>query len=178
MSKRITILLITGIALALLLSGFALWKSQRSGKIAFIRTEEVYNAFEMKQQLERKLKDTEKARKFILDSARVQLQFMDKDMRQLPKIDTLVLGRFNLKQREYYSMEQRFAEDNQALAKTYTDQIWTQINQYAQDFGKDKGYDYVFGASGDGTLMFARESHDVTDQVKAYINERYKGKAK
>lgn len=178
MEKYKNISIVSGLVLALVLSGFALWRSGRTGKIAFIRTEEVYNSFSMKQELERKLKDTEKARQFMLDSARLQLQAMERDLRQLPKIDTLVLGRFNLKQREYYSLEQRFQEDNQALAKTYTDQIWTQINQYAQDFGKDKGYDYVFGASGDGTLMFAGESHDVTDQVKTYINERYQGKAK
>lgn len=171
-------LLPVGILLAVLLSGFALWKSATVPAVAYVRMEELYNSFVMKQQLEKKLKDTEQARKFMLDSVKVQLQLMENDFNQLTKADTSVLLRYNQRQKAYFSMKQQFDEDNEQLAKQYTDQIWTQINQYTKDFGKEKGYDFILGASGDGVLMYANEGKDITEAMKTYINEKYQGKLK
>jgi outer membrane protein len=167
-----------GVILAVLLGGFSLWKSSSAHNVAYVRMEELYNSFVMKQQLEKKLKDTEQARTMMLDSARIKLQLMNNDLKQLPKADTASLLRFDQQQKAYFSMKQQFDEDNEMLAKQYTDQIWTQINQYTKDFGKEKGYDFILGASGDGVLMYADEGKDITEQMKTYINEKYQGKLK
>ncbi|MCU0436194.1 MAG: OmpH family outer membrane protein [Bacteroidia bacterium] len=171
-------LLPAGVVLAVVLSVLAFAGSFGTQKVAYVKMEELYNSFQMKQQLEKKLKDTEQARKLMLDSARLRLQLMEDDFRQLPKADTSSFRFFNQKQREYYAMEQQFNQDNQILAQQYTDQIWAQINQYAKDFGKQEGYDFIFGASGDGALMYANEATDLTEKMKVYINEKYQGKTK
>lgn len=167
-----------GILIAILFSVLAFWKASKSHTVAYVRMEDLYNSFTMKQQLEKKLKDTEQARKFLLDSARLKLQVMDNDFRQLPKADTSALLQYSTKQKEYYAMQQQFDEDNQRLAQQYTDQIWAQINQYAKDFGKENDYDFIFGATGDGALMYANEGTDVTEAMKIYINSKYQGNTK
>jgi len=75
---------------------------------------------------------------------------------------------FNLKQ-------QQFVEDNALMVQRSKEQIATQLNQYLEDFTKEQGYDYIFGATGAGSLMGAKEAYNVTDEVLRYANERYKG---
>lgn len=162
---------------ALFFSGFAWWKSSANGKIAFVQMDELYNSFAMKQQLETKLKNTQQARKFIIDSLALQIQQMQQEFNQLPKIDSSDLRVYNLRQQHFYQQKQQFEEDNEVLAKQYTDQIWGQINQYTNDYGKANGFQYIFGAAGDGVLMYASETQNITAQVKTYINERYNGKS-
>jgi outer membrane protein len=167
--------LLIGVFISVVLSAITLFVSPGKQKLAYVRMEAVYNSFSMKSQLEGKLKATEKARQFIIDSLKLQMHQLTLTLQAQPKVDTSLLRLYNLKQNYLQNQEASFDEDNQALAKEYSDQIWTQINQYAGDFGKSNGYDYILGASGDGTLMYANESKDVTEELKVYINTKYQG---
>lgn len=147
-------------------------------RVAYVQMESVYNEFQLKSKLETQLKDTEKARKFIIDSLKLQLHQMTLTLQSMPKVDTSMIRLYNLRQQFLNEQEMQFAEDNQVLASEYTDQIWGQINQYTRDFGTENGYDYILGASGDGTLMYANETEDITEDLKVYINSRFNGGSK
>lgn len=62
------------------------------------------------------------------------------------------------------------------LSAQYTAESWKLINQYVSDFGKKEGIVFIYGATGDGTLMYADQAYDITEEVIQYINERYEGK--
>ena len=59
------------------------------------------------------------------------------------------------------------------LTARYTSDIWKHINEGIAEFGKAEGYDFIFGASGNGGIMYADEANDITDRVVTYINLRY-----
>jgi outer membrane protein len=82
---------------------------------------------------------------------------------------------FDKKRQEYYTREQAFTQDNARASKSFTDQIWKQLNQYVKDYGKDHGYKFIFGYDGQGAVMYGEEGANVTEQVKKYVNDRYKG---
>ena len=170
--------IISGIILIIAVSLTSFMFSHRNHRTAFVKMEDLYSDFSMKQQLEKKLKETEQARKFVIDSMRIQMQQMTDQLKRLPTIDTATLRIYNLRQDYFEQKQQEFAQDNNALAQQYTEQIWTQINQYTRDYGKENGFNYIFGASGDGVLMYADDSEDITADLKIYINEKYQGKAK
>jgi outer membrane protein len=167
-----------GVFISVILSALTLILNPGKQRLAYVRMEEVYNSFTMKQQLENKLKTTEKAREFIIDSLKLQLHQLTLTLQAQPKTDTNLVRLYNLKEAYLNDQANAFAEDNEALAKEYSDQIWGQINQYANDFGKTDGYDYILGASGDGTLMYADDSKDVTEELKVFINAKYQGQVK
>lgn len=79
---------------------------------------------------------------------------------------------------EYRLKQQQFTEDNALLTQQYQEQISNQLNQYLKDFTAANEYDYIFGATGDGSLMGAKDAYNVTDLVLNYANQRYKGVAK
>ncbi len=92
------------------------------------------------------------------------------------KKEAAKISLFQVKREEYFGKKQQFEEDNQRMNQQFQEQISKQINQYIQDYGKDKKYDYIFGAEGSGAIMHANEKHDITKEVLAYVNDRYKGK--
>lgn len=71
--------------------------------------------------------------------------------------------------------EQLFAEENQMRSNEFTKQIWKQLNQYTQEYGEEQGYEYILGANSNGSIMFAKASKDITDEVIEYANRKYNG---
>lgn len=76
---------------------------------------------------------------------------------------------------EYENMRLALARQEQVLSAEYSAQLWLRINEAIKAFGVDRGYDFIYGATGDGSLMYARETHDITDIVVAYLNKNYEG---
>jgi outer membrane protein len=68
-----------------------------------------------------------------------------------------------------------FDDLNQKQAEDYQKQILLQINTYVKEFGKLNKYQYILGANGEGTLMYADESKDISAEVLQFINNRYEG---
>lgn len=178
MNKFRPFIIPSAIIVSIAVSLLALFWQPGRQRVAYVQMESIYNGFELKTQLESKLKETEKARQFILDSLKLQLHQLDLTMQAMPKVDTSLIRLYNLKQQFLNNQEEQFALDNQALAEQYTNQIWGQINQYTKDYGSERGYDYILGASGDGTLMYASDTEDITEELNAYINNRYSGSSK
>jgi outer membrane protein len=55
------------------------------------------------------------------------------------------------------------------------DELWKQINEYVQQFGKENHYKVILGANGTGSLMYSDKALDITPELTSYINSRYAG---
>lgn len=155
----------------------AFWGGLNLGnqKVAYVDLNEVYNDFQLKKELESKLKNTQNQRKTILDSIRIQLNLLKAKVTSAPKPDEDFIRQFEYKRQEYLLKEKQFSEENDNLSQQYTDQIMKQMNQYVEDYGKSKNYDWIQGAKGDGGLMYVNKKFNITKEVLEYINSRYKG---
>lgn len=47
------------------------------------------------------------------------------------------------------------------------------VNDYIKEYGKKKGYDYILGATGQGNIVYARESKDITKVILEGLNKEY-----
>jgi len=72
--------------------------------------------------------------------------------------------------------QRQFDKENGELTAVCNDKIWNQVNQFIEDYGKEKQYRFVLGATGEGTIMFGDKHVDVTDETLAYLNNRYNDK--
>ena len=123
---------------------------------AFFYNDKVFAAFKGKEELENKLKAEQARNKANLDSL----------------ADLINSGQTNLQ--GIYKQTAELAEfREQELLEKYTFDIWKFINDQATKYGKDQGYDFIFGAVGNGSLMYANESCDVTEEFIRYVNEEY-----
>lgn len=169
--KKTNIIIVT---VQVLLVAALAWIYIGKEKMAYVEISEVYSGFELKKELTAQFEEVKNARQYLLDSLKSNL---DISYKQLQGKDSEELMRsFEQKRQEYLYKQQRFEEDTQRLLENYEEQIWTQLNQYVKEFGKYYSYDYVYGANGTGSMMYANDANNVSKELLNYVNEKYHGK--
>lgn len=126
-------------------------------KKAYIQNQQVFGSFKGTLQLEKKLKALKEQHAQTLDSIHALL----------PGNEALAVT--------YETLQKNYVMEEQALSDKYTGDLWKDINLHLAVFGKEQGYDFIFGATGNGTIMFANDAHDATREVIEYINTKYEG---
>lgn len=155
---------------------FFLGKTNPGDKVGWINISKVYNEFVFKKELEGKLTKTQQARKAIIDSLEFDLKILSREIKTEEGKDKSKIELFQLKRESYLNKKSELENDNEVLQKQYNEQILNQLNQYLKDYGKQKHLRYILGTDGSGTLMYAIEEDEITEDVIKYVNEKYKGK--
>lgn len=150
------------------------YSSMDKKKIVYIKTGELYAGFEMKKELENTYLTVQKGRKHQLDSLELELKILNKRFDVEGEKKELV-NIFEVKRENYLLKKQQFEQDNAQMQQQYTANIQKQLNQYVSDYGKENECDYILGADGSGSIMFAKETDDITKEVLIFINNKYKG---
>lgn len=145
---------------------FLLYNQFKKDKIVYVDNLELFSNFKMKTELEKKYKQVESIRKSILDSMYNEIRIYSSDNNE-----ALVQMK-----REFLVKKETFDKENGETRDQYNKEIWEQINEYTKQFGDENGYDYVFGANGQGVLMYAKSTNNVTIELSEYINQKYNGK--
>ena len=175
--KQILINILLSALICLLI--LCLYHRYYSTKTAYVEINKVFNSFQMKAELEAKYKQTQKGRDRVLDSLAGNLKIMSKHLTQqkIAKADIKKdeLYQFEYSREEYLKLKSRYEEDNAALSRQYDNQILAQMTQYVIEFGKKNNYDIILGADGNGSLMYAKDAYNLSDEVILFINNKYKG---
>lgn len=156
---------------------FQMVSTKKGLKTAYVTNAKLYSEFQLAKDLTAKMQQVQLVRQSIMDSLGMRLRILESKVATQKATDEEIKN-FDELRNEYTLKQQQFGEDNNILAQQYQEQISNQLNQYLKDFTEEQGYDYVFGATGDGSLMGAKDSYNVTDLVLNYANSRYKGVSK
>jgi outer membrane protein len=168
-------LLIAFMALNAAVISIYVYDRMNSPKTGYIVIQEVFNGFELKKDYERRLLATKNKRQKIADSLELELKMLGKKIEAEKGKNQADITKFEIKREDYLQKRKLFEEDDQAQTKKYDEEIVTQLSQYVKDFGKQEGYTYILGNDGNGSLMYATDAKNLTRQIVAYINDRYKG---
>ena len=68
-------------------------------------------------------------------------------------------------------VQKQIQEEDQKMTQT----VVNDINDFVKEYGKKHGYSIIFGASGSGSIMYAEEAADLTDQILEELNAQYEG---
>lgn len=74
--------------------------------------------------------------------------------------------------------KQAMAQQLQGESGSEMDSLFIKYKKIFKDFGKDKGYDYIFGNSQAESVLFAKDSYDITKEVIKLVNDKYKSEGK
>jgi len=159
MGMRNYSMLLLILALLITLGVWTYRVSSRTARLGFVVNQVVFDKFNGKKRLEEKLKAVQDKHKNTLDSLGAMLQM---------HYQTDLVN-------QYQQTSNRYAQEERELSEQYTADIWKEINQYVVDYGKQSGYDFIYGAVGNGSLMYGHEAFDITEDVVAFINEKYEG---
>jgi outer membrane protein len=173
--KLIPTILISIVCSSLVLAVGLWYKASDKPKFGYIELGEVFEKFDLKNELSTKLKRTLTARQKISDSLEVDLKVLSKKIEDDKGKNKDNVHLFEVKRENYYKQKRKTEEDNDALTKEYDKQIRTQLSQYVIEFGKTFNYRFIFGNDGNGSLMYGTDAENITKEVTGFINKKYKG---
>ncbi len=142
-------------------------------KTAFVDLHQLFENFQGKKELSTQLSRMENQQKLILDSLVLDIRSLQSKAEE--KNEKAVLTKLNNKKSIYQQLHHEFTNQYQQQDEKLSDQVWTQINQYVLEYGEKHGYDYIYGTSGNGSLMYGSNAKNITLEVVGYINEKYEG---
>lgn len=90
-----------------------------------------------------------------------------------------------LRGQELQKREQEIAYMQQAMMKQLQDEsgaemdsLVKRVKTHIKDYGKKKGFDYIYGTGDAATVLYAKDQYDITDEILKELNDKYKGTAK
>ena len=174
MQRYIQLILI--VLLVIINAGVLVWvvKDTKTQKLAYIQTSKVFSEFKGTKELDKRLTKLQEEQKNVVDSLEVELKLLQTRLGNNQK-DEKLMEQFQKKQQNYERLVYEFKRVSDEKQQQYLDQLWKQINQYVKEYGDEEGYEYIFGADGSGTLMYASEAEDLSEEIIAFINTKYEG---
>jgi len=127
---------------------------------------------ELKQQAEQSLSGMY----HYLDSVQSEIRVLDSLQKQQPNAGRLSQLRDLLYVKD--SVGALYSEQLQTYQAQIHEQSWNLLNKYVLEFGKKKHYRFIFGANGNGSLMYSADATDITAEVLEYANKEYNGQGR
>lgn len=86
---------------------------------------------------------------------------------------------------ELQEREQQLSYAQQAMLRQLQEESGVEMDtlvksykKIIKDYGKEKGYDYIFGTGDAQSVLYAKDSYDLTKDVIKMVNEKYKSAGK
>ncbi|MBF6653834.1 hypothetical protein C3B47_13270 [Flavobacterium columnare] len=74
--------------------------------------------------------------------------------------------------------EQAIAQQLQAEGGSKRDSVVEKVRTFIKDYGKKNGYDYIYGTGDAASVLYAKDSYDITKEVVKALNEKYTSEGK
>jgi outer membrane protein len=78
------------------------------------------------------------------------------------------------REQELAQLEQQISQKLQSESGKEMDSLVTKIKKHIKEYGKKNGYDYIYSTGDITTILYAKESYDITDKISKELNELYK----
>lgn len=143
-------------------------------KIAYIDNVYLFEHSKIKSDLYEKLKKDQQVRESILDTIKNNIILVENKLTN-DRENKELLKQYVISKETFLQKKQKFSEELETLNRETDNKIWQKINQKIIDFGKEKNYTYILGANGQGSIMYAKETEDITEDVMKFINDDYEG---
>jgi outer membrane protein len=150
----------------------------KQSRQVYIDMGKVYNEFQLSKELNSKMDEVMKARKKVTDSLYNIVKQETQLLRQKPKQTLGEMARVAKLEENLYARQQEFEKDNASINADFSNKIWTQLNQYVSDYGAKHECTFILGANGQGNIMYADKTYDITNEIVKYVNDRYNDRVK
>ncbi len=167
--------------LALIVSVGSFFYLQASPELVYVDVNKLLEGYKrtaiVKAEFDKKAKTMKSNVDSLVSNWQSELKAYEKERSSMSKKE------IELKQELLANKQQQINNYQQAVQKQLieedkkiTQTVINDINDFVKEYGKEKGYKVIFGATGNGTIMYGEESSDLTDQVLEELNAEFEGK--
>ena len=86
---------------------------------------------------------------------------------------------------ELQKREQQLSYAQQALVRQLQeesgaemDTLVKNVKKFIKEYGKEKGYDYIYGTGDAVSILYAQDKYDITKEIVKLLNDKYKSGSK
>jgi outer membrane protein len=152
--------------------------NKESLNVAFVNSDTVSKYYEFAKKIQKTLtikrSDAEgqiKSKYFAYESLVQEFEKASPIMGDREKMEKA--QKIRLLEQEIMQVEQQLSEQVSRQELELTQSYIVKTNDYMQEIGKSIGYDYVMSYRIGGAMLYANESHDITNEIIKLLNERY-----
>jgi outer membrane protein len=165
---------------AIAIAAFSIFNSPKSDSLVYVDVNKLMDGYDRTKVERDKFLETEKTLRANVDSLMVD---WENEIKQYEKQRTSMSKKeLQLKQELLSNKQQQISNYQQAIQKQVqeedtkaTQTVINDINDFIKEYGKEHDYKIIFGASGAGSIMYANEATDLTDEVLVGLNNEYAG---
>jgi outer membrane protein len=144
-------------------------------KIGVVRNSYLMDHFQMSKELKQGEESVFKGLELYIDSLENNLGAKEKQLAKSLASDEhkkIVL------ENDYSNYYNQRAEAEEKLKKLEFENqlmIINRLNAYIDEFAEENDYDLIVGATEDGSVLYSKDKHDITELLIKYANEKYNG---
>ncbi len=176
--KKLPILLA---AVAVVLSGFALYSSKNASELVYVDVNKLLEGYKRTKIVRAEFEVKAKTMSANVDSLMVdwqnELKNYEKERSKMSKkeieLKQQLLGN---KQQQLNNYQQAIQKQIQEEDKKVTQTVINDINDYVTEYGKKHKHKIIFGASGGGNIMYADDATNLTETILEGLNKEFEGK--
>jgi len=173
-------LVILGFAFALLSCNNDKATSSSGFKTAYVDTQKLMEKSEEIKDLDdkRKVKTEEMGRELDAKVQQLKLDYASAQSEanaKGPQWAQIKAQELQKRERELGIMQESMGRQLQEEFGVKRDTIVSQIKNVIKEYGKKKGYDYVYGTGDAASILYAKDSYNVTEDILKQLNEKFKG---
>ncbi|CAM1340649.1 OmpH family outer membrane protein [Tenacibaculum amylolyticum] len=166
---------------ALIASIVTFFYTQESSKLVYVDVNKLLEGYkrtkEVRAQFEKKAKVLKANVDSLVTDWQKELKLYEKERANYSKKELKLKQELLAnKQQQINNYQQAVQNQIQEEDKKATQTVINDINDYVTEYGKQKGYKMIFGASGGGNIMYADKSADLTEKVLEGLNSEFDGK--
>lgn len=142
----------------------SLYVQSRLNKIVVIDVIEVFNEFQMKKDMEKRVEAPLARLSGQIDSMKALVQQAEHSGDE---------ATYNKYMQSFVQMQQEAQSAYELSDKNINEQVWKRLNPLIDEFGKKNNYKVIIGANGMGTVLYNEEQVDRTKELIRFINNAY-----
>lgn len=77
------------------------------------------------------------------------------------------------REQELSYAQQAMLQQLQSESGVEMDSLVSNYRKIIKEYGKDKGYDYIYGTGDVASVLYAKDSYDITKEIIKLVNEKY-----
>lgn len=82
------------------------------------------------------------------------------------------------REQQLTNAQQTMSQQLQQESGVEMDTLVKKVKKFIKDYGKEKGYAYIYGTGEAATVLYAEEKYDITKEIIKLLNENYSKVAK
>ena len=87
-------------------------------------------------------------------------------------------GELQQREQQLQYAQQGMMQQLQGESGTEIDSLFSKYSKVFKQYGKDKGYDFIYGTGQVPSVLYAKDSYDITKEIAKIVNDKYKSEDK